>query len=163
TLGVPLKTTSSWRFVGMIWLIFRDGLARSMTGMLRMKETTPGWILCSFSSSRLYSAYISFCVFSASSLVFSSSCSCWAAAALLAAAVVHPVEGLLDLLLRELHLELVEPLLVVLPLAVVVVPDHVGGGEEQADGGQGKDHVEGGRPSGHLRVASRLRLYCHGY
>jgi hypothetical protein len=81
TFGVPEKITSSWRLVGMIWLIFRDGLARSRTGMLRTNDTNPGWIWWSLSCSRLYSAYMSFCVLSASSLVFSRSCRCFAAAA----------------------------------------------------------------------------------
>ena len=50
-----VKITSSIRLAGMIWLTFSDGLARSSTGRLRTKETKPGWILASRSSSRVRS------------------------------------------------------------------------------------------------------------
>ena len=74
TLGVPVKMTSSWRFAVMIWLTFREGLARSRIGRLRTIEgMTPGWIFRSLSWSRVFSANSSRCAFSASRRVFSRS------------------------------------------------------------------------------------------
>ena len=71
TLGVGVKITSSVRLAGMIWLIFREGLARSRMGRLRTNQTKPRWMVLSFSSRRVFSAKSSFCVFSASIFVFS--------------------------------------------------------------------------------------------
>ena len=64
---------------------------------------------------------------------------------------------LLDLLLGELHVELVELDLVLLPLAVVVDEDHPGEGEEQADGGEGEDEVQLPRPRRPSRDRDRVR------
>ena len=82
---------------------------------------------------------------------------------LLAASGVHLAQRLLRLLLGDLDLEAVELLLEVLPLAVVVRPDHHREGDQHADGGEGEDDVELPRTVRHLRIASRFGLgrRCH--
>ena len=73
------------------------------------------------------------------------------------------VLGLLGLLPGDADLERVEGLLVLLPLAVVVRPDHDREGHEHGDGREREDHVELARAVRHVGIASGFRLggRCH--
>jgi len=65
---------------------------------------------------------------------------------------------LLDLGLRALDVHLRELLLVLLPFAIVVRPDHEREDDQEADRRQGEDDVEDPGPLRHLGVASGLGL-----
>ena len=78
-----------------------------------------------------------------------------------AAAGIHLALRVLDLFLGDRGLQIGEGLLVLLPLAVVVRPDHEREHDEQADGGGGEEDVQLLGPLHHRGVAAGLVLDCH--